>query len=360
MLMGRRGAMWVDEIAGALARWRHRGSLGHPDTSPDLERYFELSKEELFPEPTGTIEVSARERWQRGGLRCDSVRFESLHTPICPAFSERHADYEENHTAHVRWVRHVSGRRPTIIFLHSWMQPFTRWEDRAMLPNMARRLDVDVARLTLPYHGRRRPISSTFDGEYFWSLDLVRTIEALRQSIADVRSLLSWLEAQAYGPVGVLGISLGGIVTLLTTCVEPRVWCSIPCVAHLDVGGVIEEASLLTEIRSDMERMGWGPAELDGWIRRLGLRDLRPAIDHDRILMVGGEHDRFLQSHRVRDLWEDWGRPEIDWFPGGHLGVFRYLCGDLRAARKFLDGLRGPQPIVEDTPVAPSGAPAPA
>lgn len=360
--MHRRVAHWIDDAVGALSRVMNAVSPPHPNTLDQLSVYEGREPGELFPEPKLPDEVTFDKRWNALGLVCEDICFESRHRPLAPDFRQRHADeYQANHYVYARWLRHVGGpRRPTFLYVHGWMQFEPLVEEFTLLPLLAKRLDMNVIHIQLPYHGRRKPGGQLWHGEYLWTADMVRTIEALRQSIADVRSLLSWLEAQAYGPVGVLGISLGGIVTLLTTCVEPRVWCSIPCVAHLDVGGVIEEASLLTEIRSDMERMGWGPAELDGWIRRLGLRDLRPAIDHDRILMVGGEHDRFLQSHRVRDLWEDWGRPEIDWFPGGHLGVFRYLCGDLRAARKFLDGLRGPQPIVEDTPVAPSGAPAPA
>jgi len=270
----------------------------------------------------------------RRGLSCHALRFESAHQPLCPVFDRRHREeYVANQTVHVRWVRHPTGdARATLIFLHSWMQPWTPFEDRLLLEHLARKLRVDVARMALPYHGHRKPQDSLYDGEYFWTADLVRTFEAIRQSVIDVRTLLGWLEAQTQREVGVCGISLGGMITLATACVEPRASFVVPVAAHLDLAAIMEEASLLKRMRTDLRARGWSGADVESYVQRVGLNDWTPVLPRERIFFVAGRYDRFLRPDRVIEIWRRWGEPAIDWYPGGHLGMFRYLRGTSRAS----------------------------
>ena len=44
-------------------------------------------------------------------------------------------------------------------------------------------IDVDLAHVALPFHGARKPMTSLFSGEFFWTADLVRSIEGVRAAI---------------------------------------------------------------------------------------------------------------------------------------------------------------------------------
>jgi hypothetical protein len=78
-------------------------------------------------------------------------------------------------------------------------------EEIGLVATMARLLKVEVIQMQPPYHGRRKPRSSPYDGELYWTADVVRSFEALRQTLFDARVLLSILESERTGPVGVTG-----------------------------------------------------------------------------------------------------------------------------------------------------------
>ncbi len=330
-----------DGIAAFLGRLVLKRSPPSPNTLAHLTAYHGRAPDDLFAEPRTLPSVTEVPRWRLLGLESRHLTFRSLHEPVTEEFRGRHqGEYQLNNRVHVRWVRHTDGApRPTIILLHSWMQPETVLEELTLLPWLARRLGADVARMQLPYHGRRRPESSRWDGELFWTADLVRTFEAIRQSVIDARTLASLLAARGAGPVGVLGFSLGGMMTLALAALDSRFAFAVPVAAHLDLAGVLADASLLRPMREELARFGWGPAQVDGYVSTIGLHDMAPRIPRERMLFVAGRHDRLLHAERTQALWSRWGEPPIHWYEGGHLGIFTHLPGIVRATRTFLEGI---------------------
>src|SRR5207248_2901877 len=57
-----------------------------------------------------------------------------------------------------------------------------------------------------------------------------RTNEAFGQCIWDIRSLMRHLEAAGAGPIGALGMSLGGCLTALLAGIEPALAFAIPMI----------------------------------------------------------------------------------------------------------------------------------
>lgn len=331
----------VDGVAAFFGRVVLRRSPPSPNTLMHLGGYRGRTPDELFAAPHALPHVTVTPRWRLAGLECRHLSFPSVHDPLAAEFRHRHAtDYQLNNRVHVRWLKHRDAeRRPTMVLLHSWMQPDTILEELTLLPWLARRLGVNVARMQLPYHGRRRPECSRFDGELFWTADLVRTFEAIRQSVIDARSLTSWLLANEAESVGAAGLSLGGMMTLALTALDDRLAFSIPVAAHLDLAGVLADASLLRPMREELARHGWGPAEVDAYIASVGMKDLQPRIPRERILFVAGVHDRLLAAHRTEALWRQWGEPAIHWYDAGHLGIFTQLGSTTRVMRDFLERL---------------------
>ncbi len=353
-LFSRTMAHAIDGTATALARgFMFSRSRPTSKTIDELGVYNEYTIAEMFQSDARVPYVKQSETHARGGFTWTDLEFASPVSHISRRSQALHRGrYACNSQVHARWIRHADAySRPTMLFLHSWMSPLSRAEDVLLLPRFAKRLDVDVLSMHLPYHGRRKPSGSAFHGEYFWTADLVRTFEALRQSVADARALISWVQHQAPTPVGVMGVSLGGMVTLALTCFEDRLAFAIPVAAHLDLAGVLADAGLLAPMKKELQIHGWGPEEVRRYTNSLGLDDLVPSIPREHILFVAGRFDRILHTDRTTALWYRWGQPQMHWFDGGHLGILTHMRGTTKVARKFIDDLR---PSMRRPPVPPS------
>jgi acetyl esterase/lipase len=343
----------LDDLAGLFAGVIQRLARPCEDTRADAEAALPRpAREVLFPAPAVLPVARVRRRWLVPGLGSEDVVFPSLHEPIEPRFRERYErDYPEVKTVYARRVRPAGSEpRPRLLYLHGYMQPETFVEELAVLATFATRLGVEVIQLQTPYHGRRRPRAARYDGELYWSADVVRSVEALRQSLLDARTLLSWLLAQDARPVGVTGLSLGGALAAALTCLEPRFAFSIPLIAHMDLGALLADAPVLARMRRELAGFGWRPAEFAAFVARLGWDALVPVLPPERILLVAASHDRFFDPEVLRAMWRRWGEPRIEWHPTSHMGFIRRLPGVLGRVRAFIDA---------QAAAGPGGAPGP-
>jgi hypothetical protein len=81
---------------------------------------------------------------------------------------------------------------------------------------------MSALRLSLPYHDRRMP-AELRRADYIVSANVGRTLQVCRQAVLDARRAISWLHAQGYERIGILGTSLGSCLALLTTAHEPLI-----------------------------------------------------------------------------------------------------------------------------------------
>lgn len=315
--------------------------VAHPvsNTLSDLDTYAGRPLDEIFPAVPRVPKVSVRERWRLPGLVSEDIEFRSLHVPIERKFRRRYLEhYRETHQVYVRRIRPAAARsRPRLLYLHGYMQPESYVEELTLLTSMALQLNVEVVQMQFPYHGRRTPRSSLFSGELYWTADMVRSFEALRQTLLDARTLLSWLLGENDRPVGISGLSLGGALTLCLTCLDERFAFSVPLVAHMDLEALVADAPVLAKMRRDLRSFGWGRAEFGAFVASVGWHDLVPKLPVDRILLIAASHDRFFDPGVVKLMWRHWGRPAIRWYPTSHMGFLAHLPEVLRVARKFID-----------------------
>ena len=328
-----------DEVTGALSRILGRFAHPAPNTLADLGVYRGLPVNVLFPEPRRMTAARVTPRWSLPGLVSEDVVFPSLHEPIEPKFRERYVtEYRATHTVYARRIRPLSARRrPRLLYLHGYMQPETYLEELSLLVGMALRLNVEVVQLQPPYHGRRTPRGARFGGEFYWTADLVRSIEALRQNLLDARTLLGWLLHEDARPVGVLGLSLGGALTQILTCLDARFAFSIPLIAHMDLAALVADAPVLAGVREELRRFGWEAEHFREFVRDIGWYDLRPKLPPRRILLFAASNDRFFDPAVVEKMWKRWGKPPIRWYPCSHMGFIAHLPEVLRAVREFVD-----------------------
>lgn len=278
------------------------------------------------------------------GFENEDLSFASLHEPIEALFREHyHARSRRIQTVYARRIRpHGIAGRPRLLYIHGYMQPETVIEEHGLLGVMARALDVEIIHLQPPYHGRRKPRSSPYDGELFWTADVVRSFEAMRQTILDARTLLSVMLDESPGPVGVAGLSLGAAFSAALSCLEPRFDFSVPLVGHMDMGALLRDAPVLEAMRKDLARFGWTPADFGEFFRRIGWDDLEPAIPTDRMLLFAAEHDRFFDADVMRAMWRRWGEPEIHWYRTSHMGFVPLMPSAVAHMRRFINRISQP------------------
>jgi pimeloyl-ACP methyl ester carboxylesterase len=215
-----------------------------------------------------------------------------------------------------------------LIYVHGWLEPGPFVEETTLLPRIYRDLEVDVAHVQLPFHGKRNPKGALFHGEFYWSADLVRSIEALRQSVIDVRAAMLWFRTLGYQQIGVSGISLGGSIAMLLACLDPTPEYIVPIIAHLDLADAVERAPIFWRVKSDLERFGVSAERRAELFRRVGLSQMRPLLSRDRQLWVAGKQDMYLTAEVVDRQWQAWGRPQILWIDWGHM-TFPVAMGEI-------------------------------
>jgi acetyl esterase/lipase len=202
---------------------------------------------------------------------------------------------------------------------------------------MALRLDVEIVQLQPPYHGRRTPRGSRFGGELYWTADMVRSLEALRQNVLDARTLLAWLLREDPRPVGLSGLSLGGALALLLTCLDRRFAFSIPLIAHMDLAALMADAPVLARTRAELRAFGWTDEDFRRFVSDIGWYRLRPKLPRQRIHLFAAADDRFFDPAVVEAMWRRWGRPPIHWYPCSHMGFIARLPEALRVMRAVVD-----------------------
>ena len=336
---GGEAVLHPDLVIGGLSELLQRVASSVADTLADARTYVGRSLEELFPAPAAVPAVTVTRRWRVGGLLSEDIAFRSLHVPLEPKFYRRYLrDYRETGRVYARRIRPAAARRrPRLLYLHGYLQPETFVEELALLTTMALQLNVEIIQMQPPYHGRRAPRASRFSGEFYWTADLVRSFEALRQTLLDARTLLGWLLAKEARPVGVAGLSLGGALTLSLVCLEERFAFAVPLVAHMDLAALVSDAPVLTKMRHDLKSFGWRKKQFDDFVRGVGWYELRPKLPADRVLMIAASEDRFFDPRLVRQLWRRWGKPAIHWYPTSHMGFLTHLPEVLRVMREFID-----------------------
>lgn len=313
---------WVDGVAGYASRLLHLRSAEH-DTTADVDRYLGLEAGELFPMPRQIPQVRRRPVYSTLNRVVEALSFSSEHVCLSPTYRLRHdRDYAVNHTVHARWMHPRTGpRRSLLLYVHGWLEPGPWIEETTLLPKIYRELGVDCAHVQLPFHGKRNPRGSLFHGEHYFTADLVRSVEAIRQSIIDVRSTILWFRSQGYEQIGVTGLSLGGSLTMLLACLEPLPDYIVPMVSHLDLLDAVENAPIMWRMKSDLERFGVDKERRAEIFRGIGLDRFQPVMPADHQLWVAARDDRYLSATSVERQWETWNRPPILWIGGGHMTI---------------------------------------
>jgi hypothetical protein len=282
------------------------------------------------PEPL--VDVSFSSGWALG-QRYRRMSWDSgYHARPEEPGAQRWDAFERNHTASAWLLEHDDGPRPWVVCVHGFGTgaPFSD-----MITFRAQHLHHDlgwnVAAIVLPVHGSRSP--SRMGGEHFLSFDMINSVHALAQSAWDVRRLLSWVRTQEPTSLVLHGVSLGGYVTALTTCLDGDFDAVIAGIPICDFPALFAHQSPKhVRERAAEHQVLEGHAEvIHRVVSPLAMPSLVPV---ERRFIFAGLGDRMAIPAQTQALWQHWDHPTISWFPGNHVG---YLWSKKVAG--FVDGI---------------------
>ena len=279
------------------------------------------------PPPLGPVAVASA---RTAGLDYEVMRFESEFEPRRGAPGrERWLGYANNRSAEVRIIR-AQRSRDWLICVHGLAMGRPWLDLRAMGADWLHRRGLNLALPVLPLHGPRA-LNSLASGAGFITGDVANTLHALTQTAWDVRRLVAWLREEGAERIGLVGLSLGGYSTALIASLEDDIDCAIAGIPAAEFGELTcyhangRALALATEA-------GITPERISTALTPVAPLMLTPRIPREQRFIFGALADRFVPPSQVEALWRHWEKPEISWYPGGHLG-FRFHS----SVREFVD-----------------------
>jgi dienelactone hydrolase len=177
----------------------------------------------------------------------------SLEDNLLRFTSTTRSPYPENNRVHAQWypVEKREGKRNdrAVIVLPHWNASLN--QHGGLCRGLAK-FGIPNLRLSLPYHDYRMPPELN-RADYAVSSNLVRTIDATRQAVVDIRSCADWLEQQGYSRIGIVGTSLGSCYAFLASAHDARLQVNVfnHCSSHF--GDVVWTGLSTRHIRESIE-----------------------------------------------------------------------------------------------------------
>jgi len=291
-----------------------------------------------FADPAGFFKVN--------GTPADISRSEVKSTPLADVsrfeFASpheiNHYGWHETNRAAGWLYRRKQGSAGVVVLSHGWAHAGLKGLEMIFIEPLLK-AGWSVALLAHPFHFDRTPVG-TFSGEMMVTGDVSLTVEAFRQSVADLSAVVTWLgrdRPAGDGPVGLMGYSLGGYTAALLACARGDLDFVVIGAAGDSVASVILDTGLGVNVREDLS---WsGMHERQNLARAWGVISpgrMRPRVPRERILLVSGLHDRIMLPASVEALRQAWGEPPMQWEPQGHYSLLAFPGRLVRRSLPFL------------------------
>ena len=239
-----------------------------------------------------------------------------------------------NNTVHAEYFLPVGvgpgAKRPGVVVLHILGADFPL--ARYLAARLAER-GIPALFMKLPYYGERKP-----PGAEFLSVDIERSMSAMRQGVCDVRRAASWLACRPEidpEKLGVTGISLGGIVSALSAAVDPQIKRAGLLLAGGGLGDILWEMPEGRSYRAAWIKAGKTKADLERLTLPFDPLTYAHGLRSKQVLMLNGRVDEVISPAASRRLWEAAGKPAIEWFDCGHYSAVGYLLPVIRKVTDY-------------------------
>ena len=336
--MATAAGVWLDELfLAVMASTRLGRTEAELDRIADevhealeiLEAAGALDRSEVLhpaPAPASGLQASAA-RYRN--IRYHHITFPSDYRPALELpGTERWNRPEANRTAHAYVLRHREPR-PWLVQLHGFGmgKPSDLVAMRAL--HFHRDLGLNVIHPVFPVHGPR----AAGDGdEEPLTTDYLNNVHAFSQAIADVRTLLGWINGQQPDqPVAVHGVSMGGYLASLLVGLHDGIDAVITGVPTVDLAWVMNR-HLPEEDRTLVDERGLLGATADRIHSVVSPLAVQPNVPFQNRFIYAGVADRMSTPGQAHRLWDHWGQPAVLWYRGAHVS-FAWS----REVRRFVD-----------------------
>jgi len=277
----------------------------------------------FYPEPKPITDLKSELFQDKKDYQIFLLSWKSQYQPVNPDFWELYENYQEDWTVYALYYRHKKPADAGIVMTHGWTGG--KITDQITISSIgADRLvakGFDVVFVQQPYHGLRMPKDSYFSGELFISGEVSRLNEAMCQAVTDMRTAILMLK-QDHKLVGMYGGSLGGVVTLATVVNEPSLDFAVAWVPPSSWADLTANSQLVPYVVQAIYDSGIGFDTARQIFYPTSPANFKPAIPKEDILILAGMGDNFVPVNQPMLVWERWDKPEIYWFPGGHVVNF--------------------------------------
>lgn len=164
-------------------------------------------------------------------------------------------------------------------------------------------LNCNVYFMTMPYHFDRRPKSSKFSGEYFFSADIFRTQNAFKQAILDIDASFQYIGNENDLPNVLVGFSMGGCVALRHYILKKQGMSTFLINPVTDLFEVLWDSPLFVTIGSDLINSGYDMKKCEKFFVEMDpSKNLDNSFRNDKIAMVYSIYDQVIEEKSIRDL----------------------------------------------------------
>jgi dienelactone hydrolase len=184
--------------------------------------------------------------------------------------------------------------------------------------------------VTMPYYGQRRPADSKLR---MLSIDVKRSVEAVRQSVLDLRCATAWMGSRPEVDarrLGIMGTSLGSLIAALTAEMEPR----LGRVAILLGGGGLVDAYYddprARPYRQVWEATGGTKADVAKFLAPVDPLTCAANLKDRKVLMIAAKNDEIILPKMAEALWRAAGQQQIYWIDATHYSAVLYVVPGLQ------------------------------
>jgi 1-acyl-sn-glycerol-3-phosphate acyltransferase len=226
--------------------------------------------------------------------------------------------FPENNIAHAEFFPSAKGHTaPTVFLLHSLMSAsqtgYRRW---ALHFNEK---GWNACFVHLPYHYSRSP-RGYLNGELAITPDLLRNAEALRQSVIELRQLMSALRKRGCREFGVLATSYGAWIGALLTTAERDFRFVALMSPIVNVEHAIWQSPAAHFIRRELRRAKIEPDLVARHFHLSSPLHAKLLCDPARIVFASGEFDFIAPPEQIEAIHRKWRGSHLLRVRQGHFG----------------------------------------
>ncbi len=164
-------------------------------------------------------------------------------------------------------------------------------------------------------------------------------LDAMEGTTVEVRRAACWLQKQPeVDPrrVGIVGVSLGGIIAGLVVGVDQRFSRNVLVLAGGDPADILWHAPETGIVRARLSELGYTLDRLRKESQGIDPLTFAKRAKPSQVLMINATGDTTVPRRNTEALWEALGRPAIHWYPAGHYSLALFIPLVLPSAAQFV------------------------